>query len=76
MAAPRPGELVIGEAYFTVKCSACAKVIPLGPNPLGLKGFSGDGTITVGCPFCGTTAEYPTEEIATRELREMPPTLH
>lgn len=77
MAAPKPGDLVIGRDYFSVKCSACGEVIPLAPNILGLSsGFSGDETVTVGCPFCGTTADYPADKVVSRPLEKLPPTAH
>jgi phage FluMu protein Com len=76
MAPPPRGALVLGETYFTVECPKCSGIIPIGPNPKGLKTMSGQGTINVGCPFCGEATEHPTSAVKTRQLKVLPPVAH
>ncbi len=78
MAAPKPSDLVIGEDYLSVVCSACGDTIPLQPSRSlfgdKISGYRGEGTESIGCPFCALSAEYPVSEIKSRPLRKLPPT--
>jgi hypothetical protein len=76
MAAPKPGDLVIDESYLGIKCSSCGEFVPLQPNPMGFVGLRGKGTQNIGCPFCGTSDEYPISAIEAQVLKKMPPTPH
>ena len=76
MAPPPRGTLVLGEYYFTVRCPKCLGIIPIAPNPQRSKRMYGQGTLRVGCPFCGETAEHPTNAVTTRQLKVLPPEAH
>jgi hypothetical protein len=44
MAAPKSGDLEIGESYFGIDCSSCGEFIPLQRNLLGIySGLRGEG---------------------------------
>jgi hypothetical protein len=76
MAAPKHGDLQIGKHYFGIDCNSCGEFIPLRPNIMGINdGIRGEGTTTIGCPFCGKSDEYPIE-FRSQKLEKMPPTAH
>jgi hypothetical protein len=57
MAAPKPSDLVVGDEYLAVVCPHCENVIPLGP-PMKLLCDPGTQPTSIGCPFCGKSAEH------------------
>ena len=62
--------LILGERYLCVICAnpKCGAVIPLLPQFPIERGsvFDAGLPLSVGCPFCGQTAEHQPSELVTR----------
>ncbi|MBR1223782.1 hypothetical protein JQ600_02570 [Bradyrhizobium sp. AUGA SZCCT0176] len=75
MAAPKYGDLVKGEEYLTVICpnEVCKNVIPIAPAGV-VHTPKVDRAITIGCPFCGKSADHFPRDAGIRPLDILPPT--
>ena len=65
----------VGLYYVSAICKSCQKIIPLedGPEP-ETKTFCFRDPTVVRCSFCGSLERYHPKELATKLLRELPPT--
>lgn len=72
MAAPKHGQLVQGEEYLSVVCPSCENIVPIAPA--GELYMVAARKITIGCPFCGNSAELPLDTAENRTLEILPPT--
>lgn len=70
MAAPKYGDLVKGEEYSN---DACKNVIPIAPAGV-VHTPKVDRAITIGCPFCGKSADHFPRDAGIRPLDILPPT--
>jgi hypothetical protein len=74
MAAPKHGQLVLGNEYLSVVCPSCTNVIPVAQAGEIYSPTTSDRKLTFGCPFCGLSAEHPVSDIEIRRLQVLPPT--